>query len=200
LLFVPSLTVFQILHSAHRTYLCLLCGSQGKQQFFLYTFLNAWLHNQERVRFLRGRNCVFKYRSNSCIYLFTAKRFGSVGLVQCLPSVIYLNYKHVDVERERKYLGSVFLYLLFFLLNVTKINLRIEMSALKFIVRASTCSWLSFFCLYCKLFVTLRTTTSKILHSLVSWTCLKIHDLMGWACPWQYHNIDFFYVYGSVQR
>jgi hypothetical protein len=30
-----------------------------------------------------------------------------------------------------------------------------------------------FLCLYCKLFVTLQTTASDILHSLVSWTCLK---------------------------
>jgi hypothetical protein len=107
------------------------------------------------------------------IYLFTAKRFGSVSLVQCLPTVIYLNYNHTDVERRKKYLGSAFLYLFLFLLNVTKRNVWIEMSAFGFIVRSSTYSWLFFLCLCCKLFVIFQTAASNILHSVVSWTCLK---------------------------
>jgi len=36
-----------IIRSAHTVYLCVLCGSQNKQQLFPYTPLTDWLYNQD---------------------------------------------------------------------------------------------------------------------------------------------------------
>jgi len=66
------------------------------------------------------------------------------------------------------------------------------MSALKFIVRASPCSWLSFLYLYCKLFVTFQTTASNILHSLVSWTYLKNARFEGFSVSLAIPKYRFF--------
>ena len=46
--------------SAHRVYLCVLCGSEKKQRLFPYTALTDWFHNRVGVCLLRGTDWVFK--------------------------------------------------------------------------------------------------------------------------------------------
>jgi len=62
-----------ILRSAHTVYLCVLCGSENKQQLFPYTALTDWFYNREGVCLLRGTDWIFIYNSTFCphnVYVF----------------------------------------------------------------------------------------------------------------------------------
>jgi len=54
-----------MLRSAHTVYLCVLCGSEIKQQIFSYTAVNDWFYNQDWECLLRGTDSIFKCNSSS---------------------------------------------------------------------------------------------------------------------------------------
>jgi ribosomal protein S26 len=49
------------IRSAHKVYLCGLCGSEKKQPLFPYTALTDWFLYTDGVCFLRGTSWIFKY-------------------------------------------------------------------------------------------------------------------------------------------
>jgi len=59
-------SLYIILRSAHRVYLCVLCGSENKQWLFPYTALTDCLYNRDGVCLLRGTDWVFIYNSAFC--------------------------------------------------------------------------------------------------------------------------------------
>jgi len=54
----------KILRSAHTAYLCVLCGSDNKQQLFPYTALTGWFFITETECLLRGTGTLYTIQVN----------------------------------------------------------------------------------------------------------------------------------------
>jgi len=82
----------QVLHSAHTLYLCVLCGSQKKNQLFPNTALTDWFfNNPDRLGLLRGTDWVFQIhlvRHNAIIYM-SKLWLSNLFIILCSNSCSY---------------------------------------------------------------------------------------------------------------